>query len=280
MHQRERGSTALVRGSALAALSLAAALAAARVFTAAAEPSWERVTGPGPGDPADVLMVLVAGLGTLLSAWLAVATVAAVLTAVPGAAGRVAGSVAWRLAPPALWRGVSLLLGMTLTAGGVPAAAAADTGPPGCRPASSGPLVPGPDPGFRPLVAAPTGPCPVLGPDPGFRPLVAAPAGPSPVLGPAFPPAQPPPVPRGAQDLGALERPPRAGTTAGDSVVVRRGDTLWDISARHLGGDTTAAEIAREWPRWYDANRAVIGAHPDLIQPGQRLAPPARWGPR
>ncbi len=65
MHQSERGSTALVRGSALAALSLAGALAAARVFTAAAEPSWERVTGPGPGDPADVLMVLVAGLGTL-----------------------------------------------------------------------------------------------------------------------------------------------------------------------------------------------------------------------
>jgi hypothetical protein len=105
MHQSARVSPALVRGSALAALSLAGALAAARVLTAAAEPSWERATGPGPGDPADVLMVLVAGLGTLLSAWLAVATVAAVLTAVPGSGtGRGLGCPATGPAGPPAWR--------------------------------------------------------------------------------------------------------------------------------------------------------------------------------
>jgi hypothetical protein len=59
-----------------------------------------------------------------------------------------------------------------------------------------------------------------------------------------------------------------------DEVVVRRGDTLWDVAARHLRGGSSAAEIAAEWPRWYAANRDVIGDDPDLLRPGQRLAPP------
>jgi nucleoid-associated protein YgaU len=59
-----------------------------------------------------------------------------------------------------------------------------------------------------------------------------------------------------------------------DTVVVRRGDTLWDITARHLGPGVGAGEIAAEWPRWYAANRAHIGADPDLIVPGTRLRPP------
>lgn len=37
---------------------------------------------------------------------------------------------------------------------------------------------------------------------------------------------------------------------------------------------TSSAEVAHEWPRWYAANRAVIGGDPDRIQPGQRLTPP------
>ncbi|MET9439499.1 transglycosylase family protein [Streptomyces sp. NPDC006610] len=43
--------------------------------------------------------------------------------------------------------------------------------------------------------------------------------------------------------------------------TVRRGDTLSVIAARH--GTT--------WQRLYDVNRAVIGADPDVIVPGQRL---------
>jgi hypothetical protein len=58
------------------------------------------------------------------------------------------------------------------------------------------------------------------------------------------------------------------------AVVVRRGDTLWDIAARHLGPGATPAAIAREWPRWYAANRAVVGPDPGRILPGQRLVPP------
>ncbi len=61
---------------------------------------------------------------------------------------------------------------------------------------------------------------------------------------------------------------------ASGSYVVRRGDALWDIAARHLGPSATAADIAREWPRWYHANRSVIGNDPALIRPGELLVPP------
>lgn len=57
-------------------------------------------------------------------------------------------------------------------------------------------------------------------------------------------------------------------------VVVRPGDTLWDIAARSLPGQPTAADIAAAWPRWYAANRAVIGPDPNVIHPGQRLHAP------
>ena len=38
--------------------------------------------------------------------------------------------------------------------------------------------------------------------------------------------------------------------------------------------DAGPAEIAREWPRWYAANRSVIGHDPDRLLPGQLLLPP------
>ena len=46
-------------------------------------------------------------------------------------------------------------------------------------------------------------------------------------------------------------------------VVVRPGDTLWDLA------DQTPA-----WHRLYTLNRDVIGPDPDLIRPGQRLRLP------
>ncbi|SKC35632.1 LysM peptidoglycan-binding domain-containing protein [Krasilnikoviella flava] len=57
--------------------------------------------------------------------------------------------------------------------------------------------------------------------------------------------------------------------------VVLRGDTLWDIATRSLGGTPTDAEIVREVTRWHDANRDVVGADPDRILPGQILRAPA-----
>ncbi|MQA77107.1 MAG: hypothetical protein GEV10_01260 [Streptosporangiales bacterium] len=59
------------------------------------------------------------------------------------------------------------------------------------------------------------------------------------------------------------------------TVVVRRGDSLWSLAAAQLPGRPSSAEVARAWPRWYAANRGVVGADPDLIHPGQRLRAPA-----
>ncbi|WP_129667420.1 LysM peptidoglycan-binding domain-containing protein [Phytoactinopolyspora endophytica] len=60
------------------------------------------------------------------------------------------------------------------------------------------------------------------------------------------------------------------------SVTVAHGDTLWNIAADHLGPDATPAEVAEEWPRWFQANRDVIGPDPDTIRPGVPLQAPKR----
>lgn len=86
---------------------------------------------------------------------------------------------------------------------------------------------------------------------------------------PGWTPAEraPQPSPAAAQLVTAGSAPDRA-------VVVHRGDTLWAIAAQHLGPDATAEEVAEAWPRWHEANRAVIGDDPHLILPGQQLLPP------
>ncbi|TCC02040.1 LysM peptidoglycan-binding domain-containing protein [Kribbella soli] len=62
-------------------------------------------------------------------------------------------------------------------------------------------------------------------------------------------------------------------------IVVRKGDSLWNIAARELGPGATADAIAARWPDWYAANRHVIGNDPDLILPGQVLRiPPVPTG--
>jgi nucleoid-associated protein YgaU len=82
----------------------------------------------------------------------------------------------------------------------------------------------------------------------------------------------------------ALPRPdPRLGAvggarlTADEVVVVRAGDTLWDIARRHLPRSATSTDVAAAWPRWYAVNRAAIGPDPALLRPGMRLRSP---GPR
>lgn len=80
---------------------------------------------------------------------------------------------------------------------------------------------------------------------------------------------------------GASRRGGDNGSSASDggsarSVVVRPGDSLWLIAERAIGpqrgGDPAAVDAA--WREWYRTNRAVIGEDPDVILPGQRLAPP------
>lgn len=60
----------------------------------------------------------------------------------------------------------------------------------------------------------------------------------------------------------------------GDTRVVLRGDTLWDIAAESLGGSPSDADVLREMTRWHEANRDVVGDDPDLILPGQVLRTP------
>lgn len=66
----------------------------------------------------------------------------------------------------------------------------------------------------------------------------------------------------------AAPAPPAIAT-----YTVKRGDSLWRIAQLH--GAATDAETADAWPRWYELNRDVIGADPDLIHPGQVLVIPA-----
>ena len=61
---------------------------------------------------------------------------------------------------------------------------------------------------------------------------------------------------------------------ADQDVVVRSGDTLWTIAARHLGPEASDVDVALEWPRWFDNNRAVIGSNPNALLPGQILKSP------
>lgn len=55
------------------------------------------------------------------------------------------------------------------------------------------------------------------------------------------------------------------------TVVVRPGDTLWALAAVALPAGASETAVAAAWRRTYQLNRAVIGADPDLIRPGQVL---------
>lgn len=87
------------------------------------------------------------------------------------------------------------------------------------------------------------------------------------------------PAPGQVDSLGLLgfratpDRPLPTGAPLAE-VVVRRGDTLWSIAARQLPPSAAATRIDALWHRWYERNRAVIGADPDLLLPGQVLRAP------
>jgi hypothetical protein len=84
----------------------------------------------------------------------------------------------------------------------------------------------------------------------------------APVTDPGLLAAQPV---RAAQGLPA---PPR-------EVTVLAGDTLWDIASRQLGPSATDVDVALQWPRWYEANKAQIGESPHVLLPGQILKSPS-----
>jgi hypothetical protein len=188
--------------------------------------------------------------------WLAAGLLAAIAAGLPGAAGRAASRLARTLLPRMLYRLVAGTAGLGVALGPVAALAQPTPGVPAPVGGSVSRPVPAPT---WPVDSGPVGrdhPPGSAVPTPRW-PTEAEPVRPPRVSGPEQPDA------------------PRPSAPADDSAVtVRAGDSLWLIAGRCLGADGTPAEIAGAWPRWYAANRAVIGDDPALIVPGQVLSAP------
>lgn len=224
----------------------------------------------GPGRTAvDEVVTAVAAAGALaLLSWVAFGLLVSVVSTLPGPVGRHARRVRERVAPAAVRRWAGLLLGVTIVGTIAPGGAVAHE-------ISTGTRISAVTQTAARAAALDQG---TSAPAPGWPDLPAPP--------PTAPPTQ---SPRQAQapapewvPTPVRPQPPVSLTSARvlpdeddrREVVVRRGDTLWDLAAAHLPPAAGDAEIAGEWQRWYAANRAVIGADPDLILPGQVLRIP------
>ncbi|RYP88414.1 LysM peptidoglycan-binding domain-containing protein [Nocardioides guangzhouensis] len=189
------------------------------------------------GAPFDVLLAKVAAVSLAACVlWAWMATTAVVVEAVTGVRVQRGGC------PRVVRRAVLLACGVALVAGTTPANATTD-GPSAVAEARA----PGGE--DRSILAGLPMPDRPAGP---ARPTVA----PTPVLA-----ARPPHDPVA----------PRHG-----EVVVRPGDTLWDIAARDLPAEAPPAAVSRHWQRIWTANRATVGADPDLLRPGTALRLPPR----
>ena len=91
---------------------------------------------------------------------------------------------------------------------------------------------------------------------------------------PARPAAPSQPSPSPAPSISQPAPIPISPTRSVDVYVVRAGDCLWRIAARHLGAGATNAAIDAAWRAIYAVNRAAIGDDPNLIHPGLTLTLP------
>lgn len=196
-----------------------------------------------------------------LLAWLCTAILLSAAATVPGRYGAVAGRYAAAVSPRLLRRLVAVLAGTAIVSGAAPALAA--QGAPVAETSHA-------------VTAVRTEPVAVTEHRvmharwrTGHEAAAVRPGGGSAATAPALGRLGSRVVIADQTPLPSLDRPASATT-----VVVVPGDCLWTIAARHLGPGATNVDIATEWRRWYDANREVIGADPDLILPGQRLTPP------
>lgn len=224
--------------------------------------AWKALLAPGPAAVEDAVAAPAGTAGLLLTGWLALVVATSAASALwPGLTRRSPwlAAASRALAPALLRHGLAVLLGASTALSSAPS--------PACTLAAGGCAAPAVtrvsaesdpgdlDPGWRP---EPPGQRDVVE---GVRQAAARTAASGDVARARVPVSMPGPQPR----------PAHVEDTA---VVVRRGDTLWDIAARHLGSAATVARVAAEWPRWYHANRAVIGPDPDHLEPGQQLRPP------
>jgi hypothetical protein len=248
-------------------------------------------------------------LASLLACWVLLAAGLSVAASLPGHLGRVAARVSRRVTPALLRQWLAGMIGsvgglgmvtmvgvtvastpMTAVAFAAPAsqlavagvAAGTDQPPPPIQSATPGvpggsaagyAQLPAPEqPAARAHVARASTQAHGAVPSPHrSTPVTPAPTVPTvpTVLRPATP-APPGPTVGGSGASHADRRPgPRSA-----SVTVVAGDTLWSLAGEALGPGAGAAEVAQSWPQWWQTNRQVIGADPDLIHPGQRLTVP------
>jgi hypothetical protein len=240
--------------------------------------AWRAVFAPGPADLDQALSAIAGSLALVFSVWLLGAVLLSLLAALnsrPSGIGTATNHAAGLIAPKILRHGVAALLGIAIVASPTIAQAVptqAEDGPAVLKTLSSqavsrsaGLL----SPAWAPLDASP-------------RPTTSGPpahlAHGRVDLSPGWAPERPARPARSSSSgrhLATATAPNRRpGVDVDDAVVVRRGDTLWSIAARHLGNGATDGEIAEEWPQWFTANRALIGNDPDRLRPGERLRPP------
>lgn len=220
--------------------------------------AWRLLPGsldPGAA-PAQLLVAAAAALAALASGWLTLTMLLAAAARLPGSVGERCTGLRDRYAPAVVQRWAAVVLGASATAvvlPGTAATAAQVAGPsPGWSPSTSGAGDSGAGPADREVLAEEPAADEAEVPEPGWVP------------------SRPAPGPRA--DAGLVTGRTRQG---GDpAVVVLRGDSLWGIAAARLGAGASATEIAQSWPRWYAANRQVIGDDPDDLRPGTRLQPP------
>ncbi len=204
-------------------------------------------TGSAPAE--DYLLLATIAIGLTITGWMSLTGLLWLVAIVPGRLGELARGLANRFTPGVMRRILTGLLGSTMmmvaaseAARAAPTTHLVDAGVAG-SPARTAPL---PDPGWStPLKAAPVTPAPA---NPGQ--VRRHRGGPAPAAGSA-----------------------RAGG-AWAGWHVRPGDTLWSIAAAQLPRDASPATIDALWRQWYRANRTLVGPHPDLIHPGQRLLNP------
>jgi nucleoid-associated protein YgaU len=261
------------RGPALAAAGVAALGLLAVRLGEVTRSAWSAVAAGGPASPDDAVAALAATGGLALIAWLAAAVTLSLAAAAAGnrsPTGRVLDRAAARIAPVILRNAAAAVLGVVVVTTPAAAQAAVTTSPPAAAQAFAASSSPAPVVAVRSAVAHQEL-SPAWLPIPADR---AAPRGDD--LQPGWVPTRPLDAPGARAHAAApvLAAPRRAAASQASEVVVRRGDTLWSIAARHLGPGATDAEIALDWPHWFTANRAVVGSDPDLLRPGQRLRPP------
>jgi hypothetical protein len=212
--------------------------------------------------PAGPLLAVAAALAVVVCARLGVIALACACCAtsvLAGAAGRPARGACARLAlaaSPEVLRPVVAVL----VAGGI---AIGTAGTASASPVRDRPHVTASATATLPSHTAPL-------PDPGWAQALPS---------PTWTPSRPAAPTRPQADVHVVAAPALRDQDS-PPVVVRRGDTLWAIAARHLGPGATDAEIAEQWPRWWQANRGRIGDDPDLLLPGQVLVAPAEDGVR